>query len=91
MPPRWWWEHPRFWPVLNFSEVGGDLNVQMGDGPSNANGWFISNPEPQANPGTQFVTLTGPVTVDGAGGTGGSGGSGGAGGAGGTGGTGGGG
>jgi hypothetical protein len=75
----------RLWPVLNFTDVDGELNVQMGDGPSNANGWFISNPEPQASSGTQFVTLIGPVG-EGAGGSGGSGGSGGTGGTGGTGG-----
>jgi len=49
----------RLWPVLNFFDVGGELNVRMGDGSTNANGWFITNAG-----GTQFGTLEGPVTVE---------------------------
>ena len=64
----------RTWPVLNFSEDGGELIVVMGDGATNANGWFLVNPAPLSGNGTQFGTLTGPVTVEGTGGTGGSGG-----------------
>ena len=64
----------RTFPVLNFSEDGGELIVVMGDGATNANGWFLVNPAPLSGNGTQFGTLTGPVTVEGTGGTGGSGG-----------------
>jgi hypothetical protein len=50
-------------PVLNFADDGGDLIMEMGDGPDAATGWYISNPAPMPGSGTQFVTLTGPVDV----------------------------
>ena len=52
-------------PVLNFDEtVQGELLMEMGDGPEDATGWYISNPAPMPGNGTQFVTLTGPVVVN---------------------------
>jgi hypothetical protein len=54
----------RLWPDLNFSEDGGELIVVMGEGAINATGWFLVNPAPLSGNGTQFGTLTGPVTVE---------------------------
>jgi len=52
-------------PVLNFDEtVQGELLMEMGGGPDDASGWYISNPAPMPGNGTQFLTLTGPVTVN---------------------------
>lgn len=54
----------KFLPVLNFADVGGELIMEMGDGPDDASGWYISNPAPMPGNGTQFVTLTGKVEVN---------------------------
>jgi len=54
----------RLLPVLNFAADGDDLVVTMGGGVSNADAWYIVNPAPMAGNGTQFATLTGPVTVN---------------------------
>jgi len=54
----------RLLPVLNFAADGDDLVVTMGGGASNADAWYIVNPAPMAGNGTQFATLTGPVTVN---------------------------
>jgi hypothetical protein len=51
-------------PVLNFADVGGELIIEMGDGPEDASGWYISNPAPMPGNGTQFLTLTGKVEVN---------------------------
>jgi hypothetical protein len=54
----------KFLPVLNFDEtVQGELIMEMGAGPDDASGWYISNPAPMAGNGTQFLTLTGAVDV----------------------------
>jgi len=55
----------RFLPDLNFADDAGEIMVMMGNGPTNSDGWYISNPAPMAGNGTQFVSLIGgPVVVN---------------------------
>jgi hypothetical protein len=56
--------------------IGADT-FELGSGPADPTGWYLSNPAPLAGNGTQWVALAGALEDGGGGGTGGTGGTGG--------------